>query len=106
MINLIWEFRYILVCVFGLVIFALFEWERFKSIAYKTMLQAKNLAKDAVLLSGQEQEDWVVDKLYLVMPISFRVLANRDFLRKIVKSVYNKAKDYLDDGKINGSCEK
>jgi len=104
MANLIWEFRYILIVLFGLVIFALFEWEKFKSLAYKTMLQAKTLAKDAILLSGQEQEDWVVDKLYLIMPISFRVLINRNFLRKIVKSVYHKAKDYLDDGKINGSC--
>ena len=101
--NLIWEFRYILIVIFCVIIFALFEWEKFKSVAYKTMLQAKTLAKDTILSSGQEQEDWVVDKLYLIMPIPFRVFLNKDLLRTIVKSVYDKAKDFLDDGKINGS---
>jgi len=101
--NLVWEFRYILIVIFGVIVFALFEWEKFKSIAYKTMLQAKTLAKDTILSSGQEQEDWVVDKLYLIMPIPFRVFLNKDLLRTIVKSVYDKAKDFLDDGKINGS---
>jgi hypothetical protein len=69
------------------------------------MLQAKRLAKDAVLKSGQEQVEWVVNKARLFLPKSVMLFISEERLRKIIDYLYHKSKDYLDDGKINDSVK-
>lgn len=101
--ELIFEYRFIIVAALAVFIFALFEWEKFKSILYALMLQAKSLAKDAVLRSGTEQEKWVLDKAYLYLPKWITAAIPQDVMRKIISWLYNRAKDYLDDGKLNNS---
>ena len=102
-LDLAWQFRFVLVVVVAVALFALFEWEKFKQVAYKMMLQAKTMAKDMVLHSGKEQEDWVVEKVYMFMPLPAKVFISKKLLRKIVKFLYDKGKDYIDDGKLNNS---
>lgn len=104
-ILLAWEFRFVIVSLIAILLFALLEWNSFKSIAYGIMLQAKSLAKDTVLKSGQEQEDWVVKKLYPYVPLVVRPLISEETLRTVVRALFLKAKDYLDDGQINNSIQ-
>lgn len=70
------------------------------------MLQAKRLAKDAVLKSGDEQVEWVIKKAYQFLPKSITVFISEDMMRKIVKYLYDKAKDYIDDGQFNNSISR
>ncbi|WDU84187.1 hypothetical protein [Caloramator sp. Dgby_cultured_2] len=62
-LNFAWEFRFIIVLALSILIYALLEWNSFKAQLYALMLQAKRMAKDAVLKSGQQQEEWVVKRL-------------------------------------------
>ena len=103
MFIILWEFRFVIVCIIAAVLFALFEWERTKEILYALMLQAKRLAKDAVLKSGQQQEDWVLERAYAYLPGWITMFISKEVMRKIIKWLYNQAKDYLDDGKLNNS---
>lgn len=100
---LVWDWRFVLAIVLGIVVYAVADWKNFKIKAYQLMLDAKSLAKDQVLKSGQEQEDWVVEKLYAVMPTKFKVFISEDLLRKIVYKSYHLAKDIIDNGKIDNS---
>jgi len=101
--ELIFEYRFILVIAFAIFIFALFEWEKFKSILYSLMLQAKSKAKDAVLKSGKEQEEWVVQNAYVYLPKWITFAIPQEVMRKIISWLYHMAKEYLDDGKLNKS---
>lgn len=102
-LSIVWEWRFVIVLVAAIVTFALAEWNSFKAISYGVMLQAKSLAKDAILKSGKEQEEWVIKKLYQLLPKSLVTFISEDLMRKIVHYLYIKAKDYLDDEKLNNS---
>jgi len=101
--ELIIEYRFILTVALAAFIFALFEWEKFKGILYALMLQAKSMAKDAVLKSGKEQEEWVLQKAYAYLPRWITFAIPQEVMRKIISWLYNMTKDYLDDGKLNNS---
>ena len=102
--SFLWENRFIiLIIAFASLFFVLLGWQRTKVLLYQLMLQAKRMAKDAILKSGQEQEEWVVKKALQLLPFSLRVFLSEDTIRKIIKWLYHKAKDYADDGVINNS---
>lgn len=105
-LDILWNWRFIILIIVAAVIFALFEWEKFKGFVLSVMLMAKKLAKEAVLNTGQEQEDWVVLKIYPCLPAAIKVFLSEDAFRKIIRWLYGKAKDYLDDGELNGSNDK
>jgi hypothetical protein len=69
------------------------------------MLQAKSLAKDAVLQSGEQQFEWVIARAYQYIPSSLKLFLSEDMVRKMVRWLYSKGKDYLDDGKLNNSAK-
>lgn len=101
--NYAFEYRFVIAVVVCFVLFYLFEREKGYSLLYNLMLQAKRMAKDAILKSGQEQEDWVVEKALYLLPTSWKVFVSETQTRKIVKWLFHKGKDLLDDGKLNGS---
>jgi len=103
--QLFWEYRFILILFLIVAIYCLFEWQRAKVIAYSLMLQAKSLAKDTILKSGDQQADWVVKRAYQFLPKSLTIFISEDNMRKIIYKLYHSAKDYLDDGNINNSIQ-
>lgn len=103
--QILWDYRFIVILVLGVGIYCLFEWRRAKTIAYGLMLQAKILAKDAVLKSGQQQEEWVCKRAYQFLPKTLTMFISEDNMRKLVHYLYTKAKDYLDDGQLNNSIQ-
>lgn len=98
----LYEYRFVIVLIVAVILFAIFSWTNFKSVAYAVMLQAKSMAKDAVLKSGKEQEDYVVKKLYSLFPKALTFVQEK-YVRQVVHYLFVKGKDYLDDLKINGS---
>lgn len=101
--EFLWEYRYVIAALLAIILFAIFNFEKAKVVAYNGMLRAKSMAKDAVLNSGQEQEDWVVDHIYPYLPIGFKLVVNKNLFRKFVKWLYQMGKDWIDDGKMNQS---
>ncbi len=101
--SIVWEYRFILILAAALGTFGITEWNSFKAKAYAIMLQAKSLAKDKVLKSGDEQVNWVIKKLYETLPKTWTNLVSEERMRKIIYNLYYKAKDYLDDGEMNNS---
>ena len=69
------------------------------------MLQAKSMAKDAILKSGHQQEEWVIKKAYQFMPRRLTILINEQRMKIIVHYLYIRAKDLVNDGEINNSIE-
>lgn len=100
---LLWEWRFVIALVVGVLLYAVLEWEKFKALAFSAMLQAKRMAKKAVLNSGQEQEDWAVQQILKYLPLRIKVFITEAMVRKAVKYLYSKAKDKLDDGQFNNS---
>jgi hypothetical protein len=102
--NFLWDWRFVIVFLVLLIVYSIFEWGKVKEIILQGCLAAKKMAKDAILNSGQAQEDWVVLKIYPLIPAAARVLISEATFRKIVRWLYGKAKDLIDDGLINGSA--
>ena len=102
--SFLWEYRFVILIVVAVILFfILLGWQKTKVLLYQLMLQAKRMAKDAVLKSGQQQEEWVVKKALQLLPLSLRLFLSEDTVRKIVRWLYQKAKDYADDGQLNNS---
>jgi len=101
--QVIYEYRYVLVVVVAAIVYALTNWSKTKKLVYAGIIRAKSLAKDMVLTSGQEQEDWVVETVYPMLPLPIKLVVSEPLFRKLVKYMYDKAKDLLDDGVINNS---
>lgn len=102
-LSVLCEYRFIIGLILTTVLYAVCEWEKFKAQAYKVMLMAKKMAKDKVLNSGKEQEDWVVQQLMIIRPRKCSFFLTEEVVRKIVHWLYGRAKDLIDDGKLNGS---
>lgn len=103
--ELIFENRYLIIAVIGVVIYSIAEWNNVKSVVYNVMLRAKDMAKDQILKGGKEQEDWVVNKLISILPLRIKLILNEELIRLIVKNLYNTGLDLLDDGELNNSVE-
>ena len=103
--KLLFEYRFIIILVLAVILYAALEWQKFKTIAFALMLQAKSKAKDLILKSGKQQEDWVVNKAYLFLPKKLTIFINQERMRRIIHFLYVKAKDKIDDGEINNSIE-
>lgn len=102
-VYMIWEWRFVILLAAAFIMFSMAEWQRSKAILYALMLQAKRMAKDAVLGSGQEQEEWVVKKAMQFLPLYLRITISEEIVREVVKWLFIKLKDYMDDGSINNS---
>ena len=105
MMNLLFEYRFMIILVLAVMLYAVLEWQKFKTISYALMLQAKSKAKNLILKSGKQQEDWVVNKAYLFLPKKLTIFINQERMRRIIHFLYVKAKDKIDDGEINNSIE-
>jgi hypothetical protein len=97
------DYKVFLVAALAVVMMIIFEWQQFKVLSYKLMLQAKTLAKDFILTSGEAQETWVVDRLYALLPKFFTAFVTKAMLQTVVACLYHETKDYLDDGMMNDS---
>lgn len=102
-INIVWELRFILLLMIAAVLFCLMEWEKAKGIIYAGIAQAKRYAKDKVLKNGRQQEEYVVKLMLQRLPLSLRLFIGEDTIRKIVRWLYKKLMDYMDDGVLNES---
>lgn len=84
-----------------------------KLLLVSLMLQAKRYAKDRILNTGMDQENWVVDNSLKYIPrkylIVIGIIANvngmntEEFIRYQVRNLFDKLKDYADDGLFNKS---
>jgi len=99
----VYEWRYVIGLIICGAVYSIFEWNKVKSMAYQCIVSAKQLAKEKILNGGQEQEDWVVAKLMLILPKSITLFLGENMIRQLVKKLYVKAMDLIDDGQINDS---
>lgn len=101
--EFLWDWRFVIVLAIAFLIWCIFDWQRAKSAIYQLMLLAKSKAKDALLSSGQDQENWVVEQVWKYLPLKFKIFLSEETIRKIIRWLYKQAKDKLDDGSINNS---
>lgn len=92
----LWEYRYIIIIFAVMAFYYFMEWQRSKIILYALMLQAKRQAGLMTGISGKEQEDWVIKKAVLVLPVSIKVFLNENVLRAIVNDLYHALDDLRD----------
>lgn len=102
-LSVLWEWRFVIVSILAGVFYLLKDWNKAKSDLYNAMLQAKRKAKDGILKSGQEQEEWVVNFALEKLPTRWVAALGRENTRKLIKWLYQKGMDILDDGKIDNS---
>ena len=102
---LIWEWRYVIILALAVLVYCFFEWNKAKEIIYKAMLAAKQLAKERIIKGGENQETWVVNRVYKMLPVRLKLIVSEEVRRKIIKWLYLKSMDYLDDGKFNNSFD-
>lgn len=104
--QILWDYRFIILWILTAVIYAVVmgkEWCKKKAL--ELMLAAKQLSKEKVLANGQQQEDWAVRALYLLLKKLKIPFVTEEALRTLVHKLYIKAMDKLDDGKLNNSIE-
>jgi len=102
-LSILWEWRFVISLIIGFSLFCIMEWEKAKSMMYAGIAQAKRYAKDQILKNGAQQEEYVVKLMLEKLPLAWRIFLSEDKIRKIVKWLYSKLADYMDDGLLNES---
>jgi hypothetical protein len=108
-LSFIVEYKDIIIALIGLIFWAISNKKEFEKRLTEGMLRAKDLAKDKILLSAKEQENYIVENIATIVGKRFAIVLkfiNEDTLRKITHVLYEKAMDKYDDGEINGSFKK
>ena len=108
-LSFIVEYKDIIIALIGLIFWAISNKKEFEKRLVDGMLKSKDLAKDKILKSAKEQEDWVINNISTIVGKRFTFvlkLINEETLRKIVKILYNRIMDKYDDGEINDSFNK
>lgn len=105
LLSIIWEWRFIFLLSVGTVLYCLLEWQKAKAIIYAGIAQAKRYAKDQILKSGKQQEDYVVKLALQFLPLAWKLLIGEDNIRKLIRWLYKKLGDYMDDGILNDTYE-
>lgn len=101
-VTLIPYWQYVVAGGVFLMLLGLWQWNWFRQRAYALMVQAKRMARDEILKSGAEQEQWVVDALQAV---PFLIVVPRSVKLMAVRYLYKIAKDLCDNGQLDGSIE-
>jgi hypothetical protein len=107
LMSLAWEYRYIIVAAIGFIVFAFvgIGYANIKKYINAGIMKAEMWAKDQTLADGQAKEDWVVSNIYPLIPFYIKGFVSEEVFRVLVRFFYTKLVDWLDDGKINGSCK-
>jgi hypothetical protein len=100
-LSILWEWRFVIMLVVGFGLFCMFEWEKAKRILYAGIAQAKRYAKDQVLKNGKQQEEYVVRLALQHLPLALRIFLGEKNIRILVRYLYSKLGDYIDDGILN-----
>lgn len=79
------------------------QWAKIREFAYEMMLCAERTFSDD---QGNLKFDFVVNLVHDNLPPWIKPFIKRDSLKRIVQTLYDAAKDYLDDGIINSSIGK
>ena len=99
------DWGYVVYILISILVYVLFVvWANVKDKAWQGIISAKRLAKEGVINTGVEQENFAVQYFYPLLPGVVKGLISEAVFRDIVKWLYSKAKDLLDDGCFNGSC--
>ena len=94
MIEFIITWRYLFIALAWVILFALFKWEQFKTIAMGFIYDAEELAKKKILQNGKAKEDWVLYALKFKFP---RLVAfiGEEKIREIIRDLIKLAKSYI-----------
>jgi hypothetical protein len=79
------------------------QWTRIREQAYALMLQAERIFADN---EGKKKFEAVFERLYFdLIPPWLRLFVSQESIREKLQEWYTLAKDYLDNGKLDGSNE-
>jgi hypothetical protein len=76
------------------------RWTKVREFAYRVMLLAERTFSDD---DGQMKFDFVVRIVYKSMPSWMQLFISQENIKRFIKTWYEIAKDFLDDGEINSS---
>lgn len=101
-----WQSILIVVCFIAMMISfaARGKWETIRKISYKLILQAETTI--AGTKRGQERFDQVLEQIYILIPAWIRFFAPKSLVKEKLQEWFNEVKDYLDNGKVDGSIGK
>lgn len=95
-----------IICVLIFLIFISYlaynrRWNDLRKIAYKLIRQAEKTITGSKM--GRERFNQVLDQLYNTLPAWIRFFVPKLTLERHLQAWFDDVKDYLDDGKLNGS---
>lgn len=109
MVNLVEIAIVVIPSVFLITLFCILLKDLIKSVgldglrayAYELFLSAEHTFRESG--SGEKKMQYVIDRIWIRMPVWMRFFLTKKMIRKIVQHWFDMIKDLLDDGKINRS---
>lgn len=109
----VWEYRWLVFTVFAMGIYLLASgaagWALFKQALLALMLRAQKAAREERYgpIDGPQLMDAVVQvamaQIVPRLPLVVRSFVTESQVRVAAQQLYNWARDWVDDGKVNGS---
>lgn len=79
------------------------KWDQLRGTAYWMILQAEDVIRGTK--RGKERFETVLQQIYSLIPAWLRFWFPETLVREKLQDWYNQIKDYLDNGKIDGSLQ-
>jgi len=95
MINYLQSYWGIIATILGFIVYAVFQRENAKKIILSIMLRLEKEAENLALETGDAKLEFISEKGYLLLPANVRLFITEASFKSLVKSLYDKAKQYL-----------
>ncbi len=109
LIQILYEYGWLVVIIIAMLGYLLWVIKRkgktaalieLREMAYSLMLIAEKRFAEG---EGCFKMDWVIDRFYPAMPNTLKFIITRDDAKTFLQTIYDEARDYLDDGVLNDS---
>jgi hypothetical protein len=103
------QYWYLIIMSLMLIFYASYlafnrRWDELRKIAFRLIRQAEKTITGTKM--GRERFNHVLDQLYNTLPAWVRFFVPKLTLERKLQEWFEEVKDYLDDGKMNGSVSK
>ena len=99
-----WQTLVIILLAVGFAVYLVLnkKWAELRTYIYRLIRLAEKTITGTK--AGKTRFDYVFNKLYMLcIPKWLQIFFPKALARKIIQNCFDNVKDYLDDGKINGS---
>ena len=102
MLEIVSQYWGIIVAVLGLIGFAIYDYEKFKSRVVSLIFIAEEKSRELCLETGQKKFEWVVQNGYKYLPAVLKLVLSEELFKALVQHIFDKVVKWAEKQELPG----